>query len=83
MNKKLSLNIIKIISKYSNLNYFKEKHLHTVADKVNWINLSGNTNIPYTFFEEKYIEINTPKYLWSCLKSSNVYSSSVYSRYLL
>ena len=61
--KLLSINIINIIAKYTNLKYFHfhiplyEKHFTSKdgtrfsgLDKVDWISLSCNTNIPYTFF---------------------------------
>ena len=51
--KKVSPNIIKIISKYCNNQYFYFKiHLFEKnLDKINWTFLSKNKNISYTFLE--------------------------------
>ena len=47
--------IVNIIVKYYDYFSFLEKY----KNKMNWNNLSRNTNIPYTFFE-KYLE--DPRY---------------------
>ena len=50
----LNRNIVNIIVKYYDYNsfLFDFDTLEKYLDKVNWSHLSGNTNIPYTFFEE-------------------------------
>ena len=56
----LSTDIINIISKYCDycdLDFdipFFEKHL----DKVNWLSLSANINIPLSFFEKHLDKVN-------------------------
>ena len=59
----LNKNLIGIITNYvgfqKGINFeipFYEKHL----DKVNWSELSRNSNIPYTFFE-KYLVLQSKK----------------------
>ena len=91
--KKLSVNIIRIICKYSDIKHLHchlslyEKHLDKVnwfyllynsiplsflekhftskdgtcfsgLDKIDWITLSQNTNIPFTFFEKHLDKVN-------------------------
>ena len=59
MSKSIKFNryISNIIIKY--FNSFLFDFIEKYKDKINWIALSENTNIPYTFFE-KYLE--DPKY---------------------
>src|SRR5271169_5935736 len=82
----LSKNIIKIISKYSDIKYFHfniplyEKHLFPVSeqkDKIDWIYLCQNTNIPYTFFEKHLDKVD-----WISLSSNINIPLSFFERYL-
>ena len=68
LKKILSTDIIKIISKYSvyvkNLDFdipFYEKYI----DKLNWSNLSANTNIPIEFYKKHLDKVN-----WSGLSAN-------------
>ena len=56
--KRLSIYTIKIISKYCNISYLHFSIPLYEKYKINWISLSQNTNIPFTFFEKHLDKIS-------------------------